>query len=617
MRIMKRLTKFLILILSLTLLSITATKLTYSLTFSQDVGVSFTFNPTIQVTLSSSDLVIPDLAPGTSNDSNIITVNVLTNNISGYTLNATVGNGTTFTSRDLKHNNSNITSKFTSVAFGSSIASNTNLEPSTWAYSYLDESLNNGTNTTWTNYNGLPYYNDETNIATLKTSNNPVSSATGDEIQFKIAAKAASDQASGTYNNVINFTAVANPEPGPEPTPISCPSGYICYGDNGADSPTTMGNQDVGGSSATTANLRASNFQVPGYGFAGWSDKYDWILNENDANGNGTGANAGYHIYGPNTTISFAAGQYTGSNPGLALYAVWVPSTGNLQSFTCPDNSTMPIGRITALKDQRDNNVYAVAKLADGKCWMIENLRLDNTASHNSDGTLAQGYNSSFIGLANPETANFKNSTVANSLYSTDGSTAATITGHLPDYRFPRYNNQNTANPATNMTSWDNYSNTYSVGNWYTLAAAIADTSYYHTNNQSITTTSICPTGWHLPTGGDSANSANSDFWGLGVGIMGFAPANNTAYQNSETNADNKTASQAFRNYPNNFIYAGYFGGFNGNTPVDRGTFGSYLSSTIYGSNTQSYAFYLAGSYVAPATTNSGKDVGQSIRCVR
>ena len=609
---MKLHTKSIILLLSLTLLSISATKLTYALTFSQDVGVSFTFNPSIQVTLSSSDLIISNLAPGTANDSNIITVNVLTNNATGYTLNATVGNGTTFTSRDLKHNNSNITSKFTSVAFGSSIASNTSLEPSTWAYSYLDESLNNGTNTTWTNYNGLPYYNDETNIATLKASNDPVSSATGDEIQFKIAAKAASDQATGTYNNVINFTAVANPVP--TPAPLSCPSGYICYSDSGVNSPTTMGNQSIT-SSDTTASLWASNFQNPGYGFAGWSDKYDWVLNQNDAYGNGIGVNTGYHIYGPNATISFTAGQYSGSNPGLALYAVWIPSAGNLQSFTCPNNSTMPIGTVTALADQRDNNVYAVAKLKDGKCWMVENLRLNNTASHNSDGTLAQGYNSSFIGLANPETSPF-GSNSANSLYSTNGSTAApAITGNYTLARFPRYNDKNTIYPDTSMTRTSG--NIYSYGNWYTWPAAIADTSYYNTNNQSITTTSICPTGWSLPRGGDKSNEANNDFWSLIVdGINGgIKPAN----YDSDTRPyytgaiEGVEASNSLRGYPNNFIYSGYF---IDNSTNERGIGGYYWSSTVYDS-TIAYYLFLGDERVRPGTIYFNKYRAPSIRCVR
>lgn len=49
--------------------------------------------------------------------------------------------------------------------------------------------------------------------------------------------------------------------------------------------------------------------------------------------------------------------------------------------------SSMSIGDITALKDTRDDDVYTVAKLGDGKCWMIENLRLDNVPELSSTNT--------------------------------------------------------------------------------------------------------------------------------------------------------------------------------------------------------------------------------------
>ena len=169
-------------------------------------------NPGISISLSSSNLIIPELTPGTAADSNDITINVSTNSPNGYTLTASVGNNTAFNTRDLIHDNSTTTNKFTSVDFGSSIATNTDLENNTWAYSYLDESLNSGTNTTWSNYSGLPLYNDATNIATLKDTTDP----TQDTVKFKIAAKASVDQLAGEYNNVINFTAVAAPLPSSE-----------------------------------------------------------------------------------------------------------------------------------------------------------------------------------------------------------------------------------------------------------------------------------------------------------------------------------------------------------------------------------------------------------------
>lgn len=179
-----------------------------ALTFQQDIGVSFTFNSSLSINLSSADLIISNLAPGTSNDSNIIDVTVNSNNTNGYTLNATVGNSTKYDTRNLVHKNTNIPNTFQSVDYGSSIATNANLDPNKWAYAYLDTA---NSNTTWSNYSGLPQYNDENHIATLKTTTGPSSS--DDIVKFKIAAKAANDQASGEYNNVINFEVVARTAP--------------------------------------------------------------------------------------------------------------------------------------------------------------------------------------------------------------------------------------------------------------------------------------------------------------------------------------------------------------------------------------------------------------------
>ena len=181
-----------------------------ALTYQQDIGVNFTFNTALRLTLSSADIHIYNLAPGTASDSNIINVNVLTNSVSGYTLNATVGNDTTYNTRNLVHTNSSISDNFTSIDYTDSptITTNTNIDTDKWAFSF---SIDNGTN--WSNYNGLPLYSDTENIATLKETNGPVSSEAGDDIKFKIAAKASDTKPAGDYSNVINFTLVAAPAP--------------------------------------------------------------------------------------------------------------------------------------------------------------------------------------------------------------------------------------------------------------------------------------------------------------------------------------------------------------------------------------------------------------------
>ena len=156
----------------------------------------------------------------------------------------------------------------------------------------------------------------------------------------------------------------------------------------------------------------------------------------------------------------------------------------------------------------------------------------------------------------------------------------------------------------------------YSYGNYYTWVAAIADTTDYTANNQSVTSTSICPTGWHLPKGGNKSNEANNDFWALVVtGINGGTnPAN---YDSGTTpyytgTPEGLDVSYALRAYPNNFVYSGgVFGGSVGN----RGSFGYYWSST---SNSGNYAYYLtlSSSNVFPGTSNFSKYGGWAIRCV-
>ena len=74
--------------------------------------------------------------------------------------------------------------------------------------------------------------------------------------------------------------------------------------------------------------------------------------------------------------------SFEDDNKTAMLYAVWVQSSGNMQSFSCNNLSN---NQITALTDTRDGNVYTVGKMEDGNCWMMENLRLADKDSNNND----------------------------------------------------------------------------------------------------------------------------------------------------------------------------------------------------------------------------------------
>ncbi len=372
-----------------------------------------------------------------------------------------------------------------------------------------------------------------------------------------------------------------------------CPAGKICYDTNGNNVEGTMGQQTISNTD-TSVTLMPSNFSRSGYGFAGWNTKAD-----------GTGIS-----YGPNETIEFSAGAFQFG--GLKLYAMWVQSAGNLQSWGECNN--LAVGAVTALTDQRDNQTYTVARLADGKCWMVENLRLEANNSGNSN--YAQGFGGVFSGLATAEPdTNFDNSTTSNSKYSDSN-----ITGSYQAYRFPRYNNVNTQSRASSPTSAN--ASIFSYGNYYSWAAARANTEHL-INDVTLDTvnTSICPAGWRLPNGtnfGDYSMLSNS--LGGYKDVSGAAQA-----MNSSTIPTGAEMSKVLRSFPNNFLYSGGIGGTGSSgSLVGRGYMGSYWTST---SSTVTADYFniggnTSGDLVVRPNASSGAYVysskynGYLVRCV-
>ena len=174
----------------------------FALDYSSNVGIGFTFNPTLSVSISPNDLIIDNLIPGSTLDSNSINVSVATNAAYGYTLSANVG--------DDIHNNSNLTHTNNTDIF-SSIATNANLpslddsdNSNIWGYSYKNNTL---VSPAWSNYSGL---SNSSNAILLDNSNAADSSG---NIDFKISAKASNTQPSGEYTGTINFIAITKPTP--------------------------------------------------------------------------------------------------------------------------------------------------------------------------------------------------------------------------------------------------------------------------------------------------------------------------------------------------------------------------------------------------------------------
>ncbi len=403
-----------------------------------------------------------------------------------------------------------------------------------------------------------------------------------------------------------------------------CPANSICYMPNPGVSgiegsmaslgTTTVltavsaqaGKQSV--SANSTAELIAPNFKRSGYGFAGWST-------DSQTTNSST-------IYGPNETISTnpSSGGVDVSN-GLILYPVWVASAGNIQIWggcnnltAAPTNTRATLSSITALTDMRDNNTYAVARLADGKCWMIENLRLDNTATITVSNTHNPLHDSN--GVVTLKT-NYANNTIANHLVATSNSWCTDTNAACFDQTMLNTNNTRLSDSSltASYNGNDATSKWYSYGDYYNWYSATAGNGTYSfsTNNNSVDG-DICPTGWHLPKGGDKNNTTNSEFWALSLAIVGTEPANtsSTTYPNYTGDPDGINASKIFRAYPNNFVYSG---GWTGVQTSNRSSYGLYWSSSA-NADYHAYSFFFNSSSVYPGAILSSKCYGLSVRCV-
>lgn len=387
-----------------------------ALSYQSNVSVGFTFNPTLTVSLSSSDLVISNLSPGARSDSNIITVGVSTNAAYGYDLLATVGNASNATT-ELKNGNNSFT------ALSSNTATLASFDDNKWGYSYSTDS-----GTSWvsgdqgsasTGYAGLPLYTG-TGVKMASANSNTDSS-----VQFKIAAKAGATQASGEYTNVVNFAAVSK----------------------------------VGVVTLLDAFVASNATQQNGY----------------------------YTMQGMTPAICNAAA----------------------------------VGSSMQLLDVRDNKMYWVAKLADNKCWMTQNLELDlvansttidstNTNINPSSYNATTGAYSTAGGYTKDDTTGVVTWSPARD--TVDSLNASNFPSDDAAYNTPySYNSGDRYYYYSGGSQYD-YSYTlsecrsqghedceyYKAGNYYNWSAAIAsnNTSPIQSNYAG---NSICPKGWRLP----------------------------------------------------------------------------------------------------------------------
>ena len=480
---------------------------------SATVDFNVSLDPVLQVVIPA-DTILLDLTPtasGADFTSSDLNVAIGTNNPTGYHFSL--------------HTNSTNLTKTEADNYGNYAILPT-LEDNSIGYNETDFTVNRWgylVNNLTKGEDSELYLPFETDIE-LSVTTGPVDI---EEFGFRFGAKVDMEQPAGTYVLALNFNAVANVVPGVY---------TINFEGNGADGGSTASQQIEAGQSA---NLNMNGFTRTDYNFVGWNT---------DPDGNGTSYSDG----------ALYTAALTADNTTVTLYAQWALA---MQAVTSAQCTTAP----TKVVDIRDNTEYLIAKLADGNCWMLQNLKL---------GSKADTYT---LTAANSDT---------NGNFTFDGKK---VDGQMP---YGTNNGFDYTYDANAYYCTENYGCYY---NWYTATAG-EGTSADTTQGTNIDY-SICPKGWTLPTGGSGGQfEALNTAYGNSAAALLVDPTTLT----ENTNGDKPGLLLGGR-YSNNG--AGYVG-----------TNGYYWSRTVY-SGQSGYYLLLNTSSVSPSRSGV-KYHGFSVRCV-
>ena len=210
----------------------------------------------------------------------------------------------------------------------------------------------------------------------------------------------------------------------------------------------------------------------------------------------------------PTTSISQAYASAGKSKVTVGTNSYYVLQDMNTSICSAVD----PIGSdatVTEVVDVRDNNIYKIAKLEDGNCWMLDNLALDLT---NSDVQTAM------LNATDTKT----NATYSSLSYLFNG--GGTILDQFAIMGVDNWGSSSSfSSPLINLDSKDDVygampgsQGNNKVGGYYNYCSASAGT-YCWGNNTGYSGSpeidlnpgsnldvveDICPSGWRLPTGG-------------------------------------------------------------------------------------------------------------------
>ncbi|MDR1032929.1 MAG: fibrobacter succinogenes major paralogous domain-containing protein [Candidatus Nomurabacteria bacterium] len=282
------------------------------------------------------------------------------------------------------------------------------------------------------------------------------------------------------------------------------------------------------------------------------------------------------------------------------------------------------------LTDTRNSQDYRVRKLPDGKCWMIDNMKLANHTLTSADSNVAADFTIPVKpvqskamhnnGECYPDADGTNIGTIDNTNRH-DGFGLLTCTGsNYPInngiYNFAAYSDPEdaTSNPhyafcEPGIPSLDPGSTTRCgyLYNWFTATAGTGVASLDYGDQAS---SSICPVNWRLPSAGDGNwSSVNNEFSQLNIVMFGNP---------SLTTSGNYTDKAHAANWLSKGPFAGVYSGSYELSLSGQGDNGVYWSSTAY-SDTSGNHLYIDSDQVFPSEdimSTGGKPNGLAVRCV-
>ncbi len=261
----------------------------------------------------------------------------------------------------------------------------------------------------------------------------------------------------------------------------------------------------------------------------------------------------------------------------------------NNGDYTVTSDNSSPLVPERTLLDDRDadgtgtKKSYKVRKLADGNCWMVENLAYD----------LESLYNNGKRGIGSRNDGS--------TFEMTDANLATGVAGYYStvwsDYNYVINGN---TKPLTNVTRYSYLGDVTDQTEYYYNWTGATAGQGSQTNTSGTIDGSICPAGWRLPTNYTDTTNQNISWSALTNAYLGITANTSTA-----------TGYQTLEQYPINLYRVGRarFGS------LSDADFGIYWSSVTSNANASYYLSY-STSVIYPQYNYDYKYIGFPIRCV-